>query len=104
MNKFKKEQVVTFQGDNEKYKIVRFYTTDSGYKYDVLSIDGKRFVIAMPENVLTDTYEIKSTIIDPEAANLPKWRKDKDESFPEGMDAEVVRLGKKARKKKDDEA
>ena len=102
MNKFKREEVVTFQGDNEKYKIVRFYTTDSGYKYDIISLDGKRYILAMPQEVLQDTYSIKSTVIDPEAANLPKWRKDKDESFPEGMDAEVVRLGKKSRKKPDE--
>lgn len=102
MNKFKREEIVTFQGDNEKYKIIRFYNTDSGYKYDVLSLDGKRFIIAMPQEVLTDTYEIRSTVIDPEAADLPKWRKNDQESFPEGMDSEVVRLGKKTRKKSDE--
>ena len=79
-NKFKFQQIVTFKDDKEKYKIVRAYQTDTGYKYDVLSLDGKRFIIAMPQEKLTDN--------------------DLSFEFPKGMEEELIRLGKK---KKDEE-
>ena len=57
MNKFKANQIVTFVNDFQKFRVVRVYKTESGYKYDVISLDGKNFVIAMPENVLEHEFD-----------------------------------------------
>lgn len=77
MNKFKRGQTVKFKGDGTSYKVIRHYSTDNGFKYDILSFNGKHLILAMPEEVLTDT----------------------DEKFPQGMEDEVIRLGKKKKDK-----
>lgn len=104
MNKFKTGQEVRFKDDEEIYKVVRFYPTETGFKYDVINLTGKKFILAMPENTLNDIYQYQKPIeimVDPEAANLPKWQK-KEPGFPEGMEDELVRLGNK-KKDSDDE-
>lgn len=98
MNKFKRDQQVRFKGNDEIYRIIRHYETDTGWKYDVITLNGRTVVLAMPENVLQSIYmEITEIMVDPEAANLPKYQK--NEQFPEGMEDELVRLGKKKDKK-----
>lgn len=53
MNKFFTGDVVKFIQDKKEYKIVRGYKGNDGkYKYDVISMDGKTTIIAMPEEVL----------------------------------------------------
>lgn len=42
--------------------------------------------------------KLKVVYEDPSAINLPKWFK-VNKSFPKDMDKEIVRLGKKRRKK-----
>ncbi len=73
--KFKLGQAVVFKGSEKPYNIIQVYNTQDGYKYDLLSFNGK------------ERYES----ISGDCLELP--------NFPKGMDKELVRLGKKKKAK-----
>ncbi len=75
--KFKNGQLVKYINSKTKFKVVRSYPTETGRKYDIISLDGQKY----PKGVME--IEIESDTI---------------ESFPKGMDEELDRMGKNKKK------